>query len=58
MYAGYYSHCDTMRLLVGHGASIHLRNHQGCNALMLAAVCGSEAAVEMLIKVGGGCYVT
>ncbi|XP_045132282.1 ankyrin repeat and SAM domain-containing protein 3-like [Portunus trituberculatus] len=52
MYAAYYGHCDTVRQLLGHGASLHIRNHQGCSTLMLAAVCGSEAAVEMLIKAG------
>ena len=51
MYAAYYGHCDTVRQLLGYGASLHIRNHQGCSALMLAAVCGSEVAVEMLIKV-------
>ncbi|KAG0724765.1 Ankyrin repeat and SAM domain-containing protein 3 [Chionoecetes opilio] len=52
MYAAYYGHCDAVKLLLGHGASLHLRNHKGCTALMLAAVCGSEATVEMLTKVG------
>lgn len=52
MYAAYYGHCDAVRLLLGHGASLHLRNHQGCNALMLAVVCGNEATVEMLTKAG------
>lgn len=51
MYAAYYGHIDALKLLLGRGTALHQRNHQGCNALMLAAECGSEAAVEILTKV-------
>lgn len=41
-----------MQLLVDGGASIYARNHDGSNALMVAASQGHELAVEFLIGHG------
>lgn len=51
MYATYYDHVDVVKLLLETSASVHPVNNSGCNALMLAAMCGSESIAEMLIKV-------
>lgn len=51
MYAAYYAHTDVIKLLLDFGASVHHRNNTGCNALMLAVMCGNENVVELLISV-------
>lgn len=51
MYAAYYGHSDVIGLLLEANASVHQCNDSGCNALMMAVMCGNDHIVEMLIKV-------
>lgn len=57
MYAAYYDHSDVLKLLLEADASVHFRNNSGCNALMLAVMCGNESIVEKLIKVSQEAFV-
>ncbi|KAK7068477.1 hypothetical protein SK128_017844, partial [Halocaridina rubra] len=46
MYAAHYQHMDITDLLLMSDASVHIRNNNGCNALMIDVICGYDLIVE------------
>ena len=45
-------HASTVRLLLGHGASVHVRRRNGCTPLMEAAARGQLECVRLLLRAG------
>jgi len=50
--AAYNGHCDTMRFLLDHGASIHTTSSAGHTPLSGAAIRGKHAAAVLLLDRG------
>jgi ankyrin repeat protein len=51
MYASLFSHNETVLYLLEMKANVNLRNPNGKTPLMLAALCGSEETIKLLLMV-------
>lgn len=51
MYASLFSHNETVLYLLEMKANVNLKNPEGKTPLMLAALCGSEDTLKLLIQV-------
>lgn len=51
MYASLFSHNETVLYLLEMKADVNLKNPNGKTPLMLAALCGSEETIKLLVTV-------